>query len=103
MVKRKAWVISGCLLLLAVVLGGALLLSHASFPVQGASAGDWSTFMNTASRTGTDLNETTITAQTASSLHLAWKYYTNGPIEASPITANGVLYIGSYDGYEYAL
>lgn len=101
--KRKSLVISGCLLLLAVVLGVASLLSHASVPVQGASAGDWPTFMNNTSRTGTNLNETTITAQTASSLHLAWKFYTGGPIEASPITANGVLYIGSYDGYEYAL
>jgi len=35
--------------------------------------------------------------------NVLWKYTTNGTIEASPVIANGVVYIGSNDGNFYAL
>jgi len=101
--KKKSLLVSSCLLLLIVMLTVGTLISHSPASVHGQNAGDWPTFMNNTSRTGTNPFETTITAGTASNLHLAWKYYTGGPIEASPVTADGVLYIGSWDGYEYAL
>ena len=34
---------------------------------------------------------------------LLWKYTTGGLIDSSPAVANGVVYIGSNDGYVYAL
>lgn len=59
--------------------------------------------MHDQSRTGANLNETTITAATASQLQLLWKFPTTGVVGASPTIANGVMYIGSWDGNEYAV
>ena len=36
-------------------------------------------------------------------LQLLWQFKTGGPISASPVVANGILYIGSADGKLYAL
>ena len=36
-------------------------------------------------------------------LNLLWQFKTGGPITASPVIANGILYIGSMDGKFYAL
>ena len=36
-------------------------------------------------------------------MELLWKFKTGGPIYASPVIANGILYIGSTDGKLYAL
>jgi outer membrane protein assembly factor BamB len=38
-----------------------------------------------------------------SSPALKWSFHTGGPIAASPAIANGVAYIGSYDGKLYAI
>jgi outer membrane protein assembly factor BamB len=103
MIKRKSLLSSGSLLLLAILLGTVTLLSLPPVMAHGDGNGDWPTFMYTGARTGTNLFETTITAKTASNLHLAWTFKTGGTIAASPVTSNGVLYIGSWDGYEYAL
>ncbi len=103
MIKRKSLLSSGSLLLLAILLETVTLLSLPPVTAHGDSNGDWPTFMYTAARTGANLFETTITAKTASNLHLAWTFKTGGAIAASPVTANGVLYIGSWDGYEYAI
>jgi len=35
--------------------------------------------------------------------HVAWTFHTGGPIVASPVVADGVVYIASLDGYLYAL
>ena len=65
--------------------------------------GDWPMFMGNVAHDGANLSETSITALTANRLALSWKFTTKDPIVASPITSNGVLYIGSWDGYEYAI
>ena len=67
------------------------------------SSGDWPMFMGDVTRDGTNLSETSITASTARQLTLSWQFTTGGVIAASPITSNGVLYIGAWDGYEYAI
>jgi len=36
-------------------------------------------------------------------LELLWKFKTGGPLHASPVIANGIVYIGSTDGKLYAL
>lgn len=66
-------------------------------------SGDWPMFMGDVTRKGANLSETHITAATANRLALSWKFSTGDPIVASPVTSNGVLYIGSWDGYEYAI
>ncbi|HJT56547.1 MAG TPA: PQQ-binding-like beta-propeller repeat protein [Ktedonobacteraceae bacterium] len=92
-----------CLILVALVVGVTLVLQHMPVPAHGDTNSDWASYLNNGARTGTNLNETAITAATASQLQLAWTFSTGGKIAAEPILANGVLYIGSWDGYEYAV
>lgn len=67
------------------------------------ASGDWPTYLYDQARTGANLSETTITATDASTLQLAWKFSLGGIIGASPTVVNGVMYIGSWNGYEYAI
>ena len=34
---------------------------------------------------------------------MAWRFQTGGPVQSTPAVADGVLYVGSGDGYLYAL
>ncbi|HVB23913.1 MAG TPA: PQQ-binding-like beta-propeller repeat protein [Ktedonobacteraceae bacterium] len=63
---------------------------------------DWPTFLLGDGRSGYNGAETHITPQTASNLALYWSYHTNGGITTQPIVAKGVIYWGSWDGYEHA-
>ena len=99
-----------------LIYSAALLVFAASFfgtffALQGGgrnanaatSSGDWPMFMGDVTRDGANLSETSITASTARQLSLSWQFTTGGVIVASPITSNGVLYVGAWDGYEYAI
>src|ERR1700676_3206512 len=44
-----------------------------------------------------------INPKNASSLKLAWSFKTGDVVSASPTVVNGVVYVGSWDGYFYAL
>ena len=61
-------------------------------------AEDWHTFMHNLSFSGVSRDK-----NLAPPLELLWKFKTGGPIYASPVIANGILYIGSTDGKLYAL
>ncbi|HLJ32227.1 MAG TPA: PQQ-binding-like beta-propeller repeat protein, partial [Ktedonobacteraceae bacterium] len=63
---------------------------------------DWPTFLLGDGRSGYNSAETHITAQTASGLASYWSYHANGGITAQPVVAKGVIYWGSWDGYEHA-
>jgi outer membrane protein assembly factor BamB len=47
--------------------------------------------------------ENVISPANASSLDVAWTFATGDVVESSPAVANGLVYIGSNDGYLYAL
>lgn len=81
-----------------VVVGG--------FPLAGARAqgpGDWTTYLNNQARTGYNSAETVITPATAPNLTQLWTAAAGGAISAEPVQADGVVYYGSWDGYEYAV
>ena len=61
-------------------------------------AEDWHTFMNDLDFSGVSPDESL-----APPLELLWKFKTGGPLHASPVIANGTVYIGSTDGKLYAL
>ena len=61
-------------------------------------AEDWRTFMYDLKFSGNSPDK-----HLAPPLELLWKFKTGGPLYASPVIANGVLYIGSTDGKLYAL
>lgn len=103
---KKLLLAAGCLIIMmtSIAMGIYSPPARASVHAHPADAsGDWPTYLYDQSRTGTNINEATITAATASQLQLAWKFSTTGVVGASPTLANGVMYIGSWDGYEYAV
>ncbi len=67
------------------------------------TAADWPTFLADGQRSGASAGETTLTTGNVSQLVSKWTYKTGGPIAASPTIVGGVVYVGSWDGYEYAL
>jgi outer membrane protein assembly factor BamB len=103
---KKLFLAGSCLVIMMAGTLAAVLFQQTHPSVQAHpsdSSGDWSTYLYDQSRTGADLNETTITAATASQLQLLWKFTTTGVVGASPTIVNGVMYIGSWDGFEYAI
>jgi polyvinyl alcohol dehydrogenase (cytochrome) len=63
---------------------------------------DWPTYLHDPERTG-GTEDTFLSPSNASSLTKLWSYQTGGSIAASPTVVGGTIYIGSWDGYEYAL
>ena len=61
-------------------------------------AEDWHTFMHDLGFSGMSPDQSLTPP-----LALLWKFKTGGPLYASPVIANGILYIGSTDGKLYAL
>jgi outer membrane protein assembly factor BamB/regulation of enolase protein 1 (concanavalin A-like superfamily) len=58
--------------------------------------------LHDSSRTGAS-TDTVIPPAQAPSLTKLWSYATGGTIASQPAIVNGVAYVGSWDGYEYAL
>jgi len=67
-------------------------------PVTPPRAEDWHTFMYDLGFSGISPDKSLTPP-----LELLWKFKTGGPLYASPVIANGILYIGSTDGKLYAL
>lgn len=72
--------------------------SEVMAPVPPPRAEDWHTFMYDLGFSGMSPDKSL-----APPLELLWKFKTGGPLYASPVIANGILYIGSTDGKLYAL
>jgi outer membrane protein assembly factor BamB len=66
------------------------------------AAEDWPTYLHDQARSSAS-GETAISPQNAAQLQKLWAFKTGGGVAASPIVAGGVVYVGSWDGYEYAL
>jgi outer membrane protein assembly factor BamB len=67
------------------------------------TAADWPTFLANPQRTAAGSGETTLSTSNASQLTKLWSYKTGGIVESSPAVVAGTVYVGSWDGYEYAL
>jgi outer membrane protein assembly factor BamB len=75
-------------------------------PLSGAGAQtsrDWPAYLNNGARTGYNSAETLITPSTAPNLTQLWTDSAGGSKSAEPIQVNGVVYYGSWDGYERAV
>ena len=78
----------------------------AGLPLNEAGAqtsGDWPTYLNNTARSGYNGAETLITPSTASNLTQLWADPSGGAVSAEPVQDNGVVYYGSWDGYERAV
>ena len=69
---------------------------------QAQTQDSWTTSLHDNSRDGAS-TDTVIPASEAPALTRLWSYSTGGPIASQPAIVNGVAYVGSWDGYEYAL
>lgn len=90
-------------------LGGILALVLVTAPQlrplrdkQGTASSNWPTYLATVERSSFNGQERAITPQTAPHLRLHWTVRSGGSIVVQPITANGLIYWGSWDGYEHA-
>ncbi|HEX6932445.1 MAG TPA: PQQ-binding-like beta-propeller repeat protein [Streptosporangiaceae bacterium] len=84
--------------------GGAALLGCLSLavPASAAPSGDWPTYLASTSRSGFNAAETIISPSTVSGLHAVWTD-PSGSVSAEPVQAAGVVYYGSWDGFERAV
>ena len=63
---------------------------------------DWPAYQHDAQRSATSA-DTTLTTGAISQLRPLWTYQTGNVIVAEPAIVSGVAYVGSWDGYEYAI
>jgi polyvinyl alcohol dehydrogenase (cytochrome) len=64
---------------------------------------DWPTYQHDPEHSGAGANETVLGKTTVTGLKRHWSFTTGSTIEASPTVAGNTVYIGSWDGNEYAL
>src|SRR5215469_13677227 len=67
-----------------------------------AGTQDWPTYMHDNQRSGAS-SEQILTPANAPQLTKLWTFKTGGPIAAQAAIVNGIAYIGSWDGNEYAI
>ncbi|HEU5383638.1 MAG TPA: PQQ-binding-like beta-propeller repeat protein, partial [Ktedonobacteraceae bacterium] len=91
-------------LLLVLAIPGALVTAGARLPAiqHVAGAEDWPTYLHDIQRTAAS-GETILSTSNAAQLTRLWSFKTGGTVAASPAVVGGVVYVGSWDGYEYAL
>ena len=100
--KRSAAALRFAALVL-LVFGAAMPISALTpAPVAAASSTDWPTYLHDGGLTAAS-SETILTPAAASTLRPLWTYKTGGMIAASATVVGGIAYVGSWDGYEYAL
>ena len=63
---------------------------------------DWSTYQSENGHSGFNGAESMINSSTAPHLKLHWTQTAAGSISTQPVEVNGLVYWGSWDGYEYA-
>ncbi len=86
------------LLLLSGVIGTIARLKAS----QGATTDDWSMYLHDPGRSAAS-GDTNLSTSNAGQLTKLWSFKTGGVIAASPTIVSGTVYVGSWDGYEYAL
>lgn len=102
-----------CTLIIGIFLFKPLYAFYASFsgsqtpPRSGntvvpAAPGDWPTYLADNGHSSFNASETLITPITAPKLKLKWTHTAGGSIASQPVVVNGVIYWGSWDGFEYA-
>ena len=90
---------------LALIVAGVLVTLPHLTSTQAANAvtpGDWPMYMHDAGRTGYNSNETIINLSSAPHLRQHWAYPLGAAIFSQPVVASGLIYWGSFDGYEHA-
>jgi polyvinyl alcohol dehydrogenase (cytochrome) len=96
--KRKGLLYVAIAASLVTVLSGLLAATQA----RAATSVNWPTYLKGPARSGYNGTEATITGSTVGSLRNRWTAR-SGSVSAEPVVSNGVVYYGSWDGYERAV
>ncbi len=89
----------------ALIIAGVFIMLPRLQAVQAARTGvggDWPMYMHDVGRSGYNKAETIINRTSAPNLKVHWTYQAGGMIFSQPVVANGLIYWGSFDGYEHA-
>jgi len=103
MMKRKTFILYTLFVFLASFVGTFLVLqripthTHAS----GAST-EWTMFQGDLGHSGFNGAETILNPTTASQMKVLWARHVARKISSQVVEANGLLYWGSWDGFEHA-
>jgi outer membrane protein assembly factor BamB len=92
---KYLWATAAIGTVISIVLIPSVLTIH-------AASGDWPTYMADNGRSGFNPNETIINPSTAPNLKLKWIHTAGGAVSTQAVEANGLVYWGSWDGYEHA-
>lgn len=84
--------------LLALFVAVAL----ATTGVAQAAGQSWSTYLGNSWRSGYNGAETTINSATAPKLRVHWTHHAGGSVSNQPMLANGLVYWGTWDGWQQA-
>jgi polyvinyl alcohol dehydrogenase (cytochrome) len=68
-----------------------------------APASNFPTYLDNDARTGSAGWQGPLTVSDAHNLHVLWTFAAGGSVWGQPIVANGVVFVGARDGYEYAV
>jgi outer membrane protein assembly factor BamB len=101
--RRRPWRKVGGLGIVVTIVTAALAV-WAATPTRAVTTAsqDWPMFLHDWSRTNATTDATLSTAN-APSLAIKWKFKTGGPIATSVSIVGTRAYVGSWDGYEYAI
>ena len=92
------------LALLVVSISSVVYAAQSNKSTALGSSGNstWSMYQHDLARSGYDGTETTINPQTVKNLQTAWTRNVGSAMSTQPVTANGLIYWGSWDGVEHA-
>jgi len=99
---RRLAAFLGTLTLLTATLSTSVWTPRAASLVS-STGGDWPTYLHDPERNANAVDETTLSPSNAAQMTKLWSFQTGAPIAASASIVGGVVYVGSWDGYEYAL
>ena len=86
----------------AAVFAAKIALALLMLTGGGLHAENWAMYGANLSHTFSN-PDSRINPSKVASLHLAWTFPTGDAVSASPTVVEGVVYVGSWDGYFYAL
>ena len=81
--------------------GGVTVQTQANVGPTGVGSDQWTTYGHDAQHSFA--GETLITKRDVKKLAIAWRFPTGDAVTATPTVVDGTVYVGSWDGYFYAL
>ncbi len=101
--KRKILILYMLLVFLVGFFGMFLALQR--MPTQTHASGgstDWTMFQGNLEHSGFNGSETILNPTTAPQMKVVWTRHVGGRVTSQVVEANGLLYWGSWDGFEHA-